>query len=243
MSTHDRRPSGRVIFITGGQRGIGRAIADAFAAQGDQVAISYRSGEVPEHLFGVHCDVTSTDDVERAFATIEAHFGATVDVVVANAGITRDQLILRMSDADFDAVIDTNLAGAFRVARRAAKSMLRQRRGRIILIGSVVGMLGSAGQTNYAATKAGLVGLARSLARELGSRSITTNVIAPGFIETDMTDGLTEERKKEIFASIPLGRYGSTDEVAAAAVFLASDAAAYITGAVLPVDGGLGMGH
>jgi 3-oxoacyl-[acyl-carrier protein] reductase len=235
--------SGRVVLVTGGQRGIGRAIAEAFHAQGDRVAITYRSGDLPDHLFAVRCDVTNTEDVDSAFAAVEEHFGAPVEIAVANAGITKDQLILRMSDADFAAVVETNLAGAFRIARRAAKGMLRQRRGRIVFIGSVVGMSGSAGQANYAATKAGLIGLARSLARELGSRNITTNVIAPGFIETDMTDVLGEDRKKEIQANIPLGRYGSTDEIAAATLFLASDAAAYITGAVIPVDGGLGMGH
>lgn len=234
----------RVVLVTGGLRGIGRAIAEAFAQNGDHVAVTYRGDqEVPAHLFGVPCDVTDSGQVDAAFDAIEAKFGSPVEVVVANAGITKDQLILRMSDADFNAVIDANLTGAFRVARRAAKGMLKLRRGRLIFVGSVVGLLGSPGQTNYAATKAGLIGLARSLARELASRSITANVIAPGFIETAMTDALSEERRKEIAAGIPLGRYGNVEEIAASAVFLASPAAAYITGAVLPVDGGLGMGH
>lgn len=234
----------RVVLITGGLRGIGRAIAEAFAAAGDHVAVTYRGrATVPDHLFGVECDVTDSAQVDAAFDAIEAHFGSQVEVVIANAGVTRDQLILRMSDDDFDAVIDTNLTGAFRVARRAAKGMLRLRRGRIIFIGSVVGMLGSPGQVNYAATKAGLIGMARSVARELASRSITANVLAPGFVETAMTDALTEDRKAEIAANIPLGRYGKAEEIAATALFLASAEAAYITGAVLPVDGGLGMGH
>jgi 3-oxoacyl-[acyl-carrier protein] reductase len=233
----------RVVLVTGGQRGIGRAIAERFAANGDRVAITYRSGEVPEIFFGVRCDVTSTEQVDAAFAEIESHFGSPVEVVVANAGVTKDQLILRMSDDDFASVVDTNLGGAFRVARRAAKGMLRLKRGRIILIGSVVAMLGSPGQVNYAATKAGLIGLARSLARELGSRGITTNVIAPGFVETDMTVDLTDQRKQEIASNIPLGRYAQANEVAAAALFIASEDAGYITGAVIPVDGGLGMGH
>lgn len=235
--------SSRVVLVTGGLRGIGRAVADAFAAEGDRVAITYREGQVPSHLLGVQCDVTRTEEVDRAFTAVEEHFGSPVEVLVANAGITRDGLILRMSDADFDEVIDTNLAGAFRVARRASKGMLRLRRGRLIFIGSVVGMTGSPGQTNYAATKSGLIGLARSLARELGSRTITANVIAPGFIETAMTDALSEERREEIASGIPLGRYGTPAEIAKSALFLASDDAAYITGAVIPVDGGLGMGH
>lgn len=235
--------SGRVVLVTGGQRGIGRAIAEAFAANGDLVAITYRTGDVPSGFFGVKCDVTSTEEVDVAFAEIEKHFGQPVEIAIANAGVTKDQLILRMSDEDFVSVVDTNLGGAFRVARRAAKGMLRQRRGRILLIGSVVGLLGSPGQANYAATKAGLIGLARSLARELGSRGITTNVIAPGFVETDMTDQLGDDRKSEIAASIPLQRYGLAEEVAATALFLASPLAGYISGAVIPVDGGLGMGH
>jgi 3-oxoacyl-[acyl-carrier protein] reductase len=235
--------TGRVVLVTGGQRGIGRAIADHFLAQGDRVAVTYRTGEVAEGFFGVRCDVTSTDQVDAAFDDVESHFGSPVEIVVANAGVTKDQLILRMKDEDFASVVETNLAGAFRIARRAAKGMLRLKRGRIILIGSVVGMLGSPGQVNYAATKAGLIGLARSLARELGSRAITTNVVAPGFVETEMTAGLTDERKEEIARNIPLGRYAEAREVAAAVYFLASEEAGYITGAVIPVDGGLGMGH
>ncbi len=232
----------RSVLVTGGNRGIGLAIARAFADAGDKVAVTYRSGEPPSGLLGVICDVTDTSSVESAFAEAEAAHGP-VDVVVANAGITRDTLILRMSDEDFAAVVETNLAGSFRVAKRAAKSMLRKRYGRIIFISSVVGLLGSPGQTNYAASKAGLVGLARSLARELGSRGITANVVAPGFVDSDMTAALGEERRAEILGSVPLGRYASPVEVAGVVRFLASDEAAYITGAVVPVDGGLGMGH
>ena len=233
---------GRSVLVTGGNRGIGLAIARAFAGDGDRVAVTYRSGPPPDGLLGVRCDVTDTGEVEAAFGEVEQAQGP-VEVLVANAGITRDQLVLRMSDEDFAAVLDTNLGGAFRVARRATKGMLRLRRGRLVFISSVVALLGGAGQVNYAASKAALVGLARSLARELGSRGITANVVAPGFIETDMTAGLPEERKKEILAAVPLGRYGSVEEVAGTVRFLASDAGAYVTGAVLPVDGGLGMGH
>lgn len=232
----------RSVLVTGGNRGIGLAIARAFAAQGDAVAITYRSGEPPEGLFGVRADVTDAASLEAAFVEVEAHQGP-VEVLVANAGITRDTLVLRMTDDDFSQVVDTNLAGAFRVARRAAKGMLRMRRGRLIFISSVVGLSGSAGQANYAASKAGLVGLARSLARELGSRGITANVVAPGFVATDMTAELPEARRDEIVGQVPLGRYASTDEVAGVVTFLASEAAAYVTGAVVPVDGGLGMGH
>lgn len=230
------------MLVTGGNRGIGRAIAQAFLDAGDKVAITYRSGEPPEGFLAVRCDVTDPEAVEAAFVTIEEEQGP-VEVLVANAGITRDTLLLRMSEDDWSAVIDTNLTGTFRVAKRAAKGMLRLRRGRIVLISSVVGLLGSAGQVNYAASKAGLVGMARSLARELGSRSITTNVVAPGFVETDMTDVLPEDKKKEYEAAIPLGRFTTSDEVAAVVRWLASDEAGYITGAVIPVDGGLGMGH
>lgn len=232
----------RSVLVTGGNRGIGLAIAKAFGRCGDKVAITYRSGEVPEGLFGVKCDVTSAEDVERAFVEVEAQQGP-VEVLVANAGITRDTLLLRMSDEDFAAVLETNLVGSFRVAKRASKGMLRLKRGRIVLISSVVGLSGSAGQANYAASKAGLVGFARSVAREIGSRGITCNVVAPGFVETDMTAVLTDDRKKEILKQVPLNRYASVDEVAGVVRFLASEDAAYITGAVIPVDGGLGMGH
>ena len=233
---------GRSVLVTGGNRGIGLAVARHFAAQGDKVAVTYRSGEPPEGLFGVQADVTDDASLDAAFAAVvEAH--GPVEVLVANAGITRDTLLLRMTDDDFTAVLETNLTGAFRVARRAAKGMLRLRRGRLIFISSVVGLSGSAGQANYAASKAGLVGFARSLARELGSRSITANVVAPGFVTTDMTAALDEARSAEILASVPLARYASAEEIAAVVGFLAGDAAAYITGAVIPVDGGLGMGH
>ncbi len=232
----------RSVLVTGGNRGIGLAIARAFADAGDKVAITYRSGEPPGDLFGVRADVTDDATINSAFDAVEAQHGP-VEVVVANAGITRDTLLLRMSEEDFASVIDTNLAGAFRVAKRASRSMLRAHRGRLIFISSVVGLLGSAGQANYAASKAGLVGLARSLARELGSRNITANVVAPGFVTTDLTVGLPEDRKAEILSQVPLGRYASAEEIAGVVRFLAGDAAAYITGAVIPVDGGLGMGH
>jgi NAD(P)-dependent dehydrogenase (short-subunit alcohol dehydrogenase family) len=233
--------SARTVLVTGGNRGIGLALARAFAANGDRVAITHRGNEAPDGLFGVRCDVTSADDVEAAFTAVEAELGP-VEILVANAGITDDMLLLRMTEDSFARVLDTNLAGAYRVAQRAAKGMLRQRRGRLIFISSVVALVGSPGQANYAASKAGLIGLARSIARELGSRSITANVIAPGFIETDMTAGLGEARQKDILASVPLRRYGTADEVAAAALYLASPAAGYVSGVVLPVDGGLGMG-
>ncbi len=233
---------GRSVLVTGGNRGIGLAIAQAFAAGGDDVAVTSRSGEAPDGLYAVACDVTDTASVEAAFAAAEERHGP-VEILVANAGITKDTLLLRMSEDDWASVLDTNLSGAFRVAKRASKSMLRARKGRLIFVSSVVGLLGSAGQANYAASKAGLVGLARSLARELGSRSITANVVAPGFVDTDMTAALTEERRAEIVGAVPLGRYASTAEVAGVVRFLASDEAAYITGAVIPVDGGLGMGH
>ncbi|HSV40070.1 MAG TPA: 3-oxoacyl-[acyl-carrier-protein] reductase [Nocardioidaceae bacterium] len=232
----------RSVLVTGGNRGIGLAIARAFEAAGDKVAITYRSGEPPEGFLAVKCDVTDQAAVDAAFDEIEAAQGP-VEVLVANAGITKDTLVLRMSDDEWSSVIDTNLTGSFRVAKRASKGMLRLRRGRIIFISSVVGLLGSAGQVNYAASKSGLVGMARSLARELGSRGITANVVAPGFIETAMTDELSDELKAKYKEQIPLGRMATTDEVASSVVFLASDGAAYITGAVIPVDGGLGMGH
>ncbi len=228
--------------MTGGNRGIGRAIAEAFLAQGDLVAVTSRNGEAPDGAFAVACDVTDPASVDAAFAAVEEHQGP-VEVLVANAGITRDTLVLRMSEEDWSAVIDTNLTGSFRVAKRAAKGMLRLRRGRIIFISSVVGLLGSPGQVNYAASKAGLVGMARSLARELGSRSITANVVAPGFIETDMTAVLPEEQQAAYREQIPLGRMGSTDDIASAVTWLAAENSGYVTGAVIPVDGGLGMGH
>jgi 3-oxoacyl-[acyl-carrier protein] reductase len=238
----DDQSAGRCVLVTGGNRGIGRAIAGAFHDAGDRVAVTYRSGEPPAGFVGVRCDVTDAESVDAAFAEVEAQLGP-VEVLVANAGITRDTLLLRMSDDDWSAVIETNLTGSFRVARRAAKGMLRLRRGRVVFISSVVAMLGSAGQVNYAASKAGLVGMARSLSRELGSRSITANVVAPGFVETDMTDELSDDLKRQYLASIPLGRFATVDEVAGVVRWLASDEAAYVTGAVLPVDGGLGMGH
>ena len=232
----------RTVLITGGNRGIGRAIAEEFIEQGHRVAVTARSGEGPVGSLTVRADVTDTDQVDAAFAAVEAQFGP-VEVVVANAGITRDMLLMRMSDDDFDAVVDTNLGGAFRVVKRASKGMLKARFGRVILISSVVGLYGSPGQVNYAASKAGLVGIARSLTRELGARGITSNVVAPGFIETDMTAELPEEQQAEYKKSIPAGRYGKASEVAKAVAWLASDDAAYISGAVIPVDGGLGMGH
>ena len=234
---------GRIVLVTGGSRGIGLAVAQRFAAAGDRVAVTYRSSDPPDGLFGVKCDVTSTADVDSAFAAIEEHFGGPVEVLVSNAGVNKDMLLLRMSEADFTGVIDANLTAAFRVVKRATQGMLRARRGRIILMSSVVGLLGSAGQANYAASKAGLVGFARSLARELGSRSITVNVVAPGPVDTDMTAALGEKRLAELTAAVPLCRVATADEIAGTIVFLASPDAAYITGAVIPVDGGLGMGH
>ncbi len=228
--------------MTGGNRGIGRAIAEAFLAQGDKVAVTTRSGGAPEGALDVRCDVTDPDAVEAAFAEIESAHGP-VEVLVANAGITADTLLLRMSEDDWSSVLDTNLTGSFRLAKRASKGMLRLRRGRIVFISSVVGLLGSAGQVNYAASKAGLVGMARSIARELGSRSITANVVAPGFIETDMTAVLSDEQKDTIKSQVPLQRYGTTDEIASTVLWLTGPGATYVTGAVIPVDGGLGMGH
>jgi NAD(P)-dependent dehydrogenase (short-subunit alcohol dehydrogenase family) len=229
------------VLVTGGNRGIGLAVARAFAAAGDKVAVTHRSNPPPDDVFGVPCDVTDAAGIDRAFAAVEAQHGP-VEVLVANAGITDDTLLLRMSEESFTRVLDTNLTGAYRVAKRAAAGMLKARRGRMIFISSVVALVGSPGQANYAASKAGLIGLARSITRELGSRSITCNVIAPGFIDTEMTAQLGEARRAEILASVPLRRYGTTEEVAGTAVFLASEAAAYISGVVLPVDGGLGMG-
>ncbi len=232
----------RSVLVTGGNRGIGRAIAEAFIANGDQVAVTTRNGGAPEGALDVRCDITDPAAVEAAFVQIEAAHGP-VEVLVANAGITADTLVLRMSEEDWSSVIDTNLTGSFRLAKRATKGMLRLRRGRIIFISSVVGLLGSAGQVNYAASKAGLVGMARSLARELGSRSITANVVAPGFVETDMTSVLTDEQRTTIKTQVPLGRYAAPSEIASVVTWLAGDGAAYVTGAVIPVDGGLGMGH
>lgn len=232
----------RSVLVTGGNRGIGLAIARALAAQGDAVAVTHRGSGAPDGLLGVRCDVTDPAQVDAAFAEVEAAHGP-VEVLVSNAGVTDDTLLLRMSDEQFTRVLDANLTGAYRVAKRAAKGMLRLRRGRMVFVSSVVGLSGAAGQVNYAASKAGLVGVARSIARELGSRSITANVVAPGYVDTDMTAALPEARRAEIVASIPLGRQASAEEVAAVVAFLASDAAGYVTGAVVPVDGGLGMGH
>ncbi len=232
----------RVVLVTGGSKGIGRGIAQRLHAAGHRVAATYRSGDVPTGVLGVQCDITDPGQVDAAFSEVESALGA-VEVLVANAGITRDTLLMRMSDDDWSTVIDTNLTGSFRVAKRATRAMMRGRFGRMIFISSVVGQLGSAGQVNYSASKAGLVGLARSLARELGSRGVTANVVAPGFIETDMTAVLSEELVKKYTDQIPLGRLGAVDDIAATIEFLASDAAGYITGALIPVDGGLGMGH
>ena len=232
----------KIVLVTGGNRGIGLAIAQEFLATGNTVIVTSRSGDPVPGLNVVTCDVTDTASVDAAFIQIEEKFGP-VEVVVANAGITRDKLLVRMSDEDIDEVLNTNLVGAIRVARRASRSMTQARSGRIIFISSVVALMGSAGQVNYAASKAGLVGAARSLAREHGPRNVTVNVVAPGFIDTEMTAVLSDERKAQIVGNIPLGRYGSSTEVAQAVVFLASDAAHYITGALIPVDGGLGMGH
>jgi len=233
---------GRSVLVTGGNRGIGLAIARRLAAGGDSVTVTSRSGEPVEGLSVVKADVRDVASVDAAFTAVEGSQGP-VEVVVANAGITKDQLLALLSEDAFTEVVDTNLAGAYRVAKRAVRGMMKMRRGRMIFISSVVGLYGSPGQANYAASKAGLVGLARSLARELGSRNITANVVTPGFVDSDMTAVLTEERKAAILGAVPLGRYANADEVAAAVSFLAGPEAAYITGAVIPVDGGLGMGH
>lgn len=232
----------RTVLVTGGNRGIGRAIALELAAAGHRVAITSRSGSGPEGVLTVQADVTDAASLDAAFTVVEAELG-TVEVVVANAGITKDTLLLRMTEADFDDVVATNLGGAFRVVKRASKGMLKARFGRVILISSVVGMLGSAGQVNYASSKSALIGFARSLTRELGGRGITANVVAPGFIESDMTAELPEEQQKDYLGRIPVGRFGSGEDVAKTVLWLASDDAAYISGAVIPVDGGLGMGH
>ena len=232
----------RTVLITGGNRGIGFAIAEEFVAQGHRVAVTARSGSGPEGSLTVIADVTDSASLDAAFTEVEEKLGP-VEVVVANAGITRDLLLLRMSEADFTDVIDTNLSGAFRVVKRASKGMLKAKFGRIILVSSVVGLLGSAGQINYSASKSGLIGLARSITRELGSRGITANVVAPGFIETDMTAELSPELQESYIKSIPAGRFASPTEVAKVITWLASDDAGYISGAVIPVDGGLGMGH
>ena len=232
----------RSVLVTGGNRGIGLAIARRLAAGGDQVLVTSRSGDPLPGLSVARCDVTDAASVDAAFAQAEEQHGP-VEVLVSNAGITNDQLLALMKEEDFAGVVDTNLTGAYRVARRAVRGMMRLRRGRLIFLSSVVGLLGSPGQANYAASKAGLVGLARSLARELAPRNITANVVAPGFVDTDMTAALPEERKKDILAGIPLARYATADEVAGVVAFLASDDGGYITGAVIPVDGGLGMGH
>jgi 3-oxoacyl-[acyl-carrier protein] reductase len=236
--------AGRSVLVTGGNRGIGLAIATAFAAQGDKVAVTHRSPvtDLPEGLLAVPCDVTDAAAVDAAFATVEAEHGP-VQVLVSNAGITDDGLLMRMSEESFIRVVDANLTAAYRVAKRASRGMLKARAGRMIFVSSVVGLTGSAGQVNYAASKSGLVGLARSVARELGSRGITANVVAPGFVDTDMTRALPDARRAEILTQVPLGRYATADEVAAAVTWLGSDGAVYVTGAIIPVDGGLGMGH
>lgn len=234
--------TGRVVLVTGGNRGIGRAIAERFVAEGYRTAVTARSGEGPEGTMTVRADVTDAASLDAAFTEVERVWGS-VEIVVANAGITKDTLLLRMTEDDFDSVVSTNLGGTFRVVKRASKGMLRARWGRVILISSVVGLYGSAGQINYSSSKAALVGFARSLTRELGGRGITANVVAPGFIETDMTAELPEETQAEYKRSIPAGRFATPDEVAGVVAWLASDDAAYVSGAVIPVDGGLGMGH
>jgi len=231
-----------IALVTGGNRGIGLAIAHSLKAAGHDVVVTYRSGNPPEGFKSVKMDVTDSESVDAGFASIEQQWG-TAEIIVANAGITKDGLVMRMSDEDFESVIDANLTGAFRVARRATKGLLKLKRGRLIFVGSVVGAVGSAGQVNYSSSKAGLVGMARSFARELGSRGITANVIAPGFVETDMTATLDEKRRTEIAGSVPLGRFCTAEEIADVVTFIASPQASYISGALIPVDGGLGMGH
>ena len=231
-----------IALVTGGNRGIGLAIARSLQSEGHRVVITYRSGTPPEGFDAVQMDVTDGQSVESAFAKIESEIGQP-EIIVANAGITKDTLVMRMSDEDFESVIDANLTGAFRVAKRATKGLLKLKRGRLIFVGSGVGSVGAAGQVNYSASKSGLVGRARSIARELGSRGITANVIAPGFVETDMTSSLDEKRRSDIAAQVPLGRFCSAEEIAEVVSFIASSKASYITGAIIPVDGGLGMGH
>ena len=235
-------PAKPIALVTGGNRGIGLAIAQELQADGFHVILTHRSGSAPAGFDAITMDVTSSESVDQGFTQIESQFGVP-EVIVANAGITKDTLVMRMSDEEFMSVIDANLTGAFRVARRATRGMLKLKRGRLIFLGSVVGSVGAAGQVNYAASKSGLVGMARSFARELGSRGITANVIAPGFVETDMTADLEEKRRNDIAASVPLGRFCSAQEIAGVVSFIASEKASYITGAVIPVDGGLGMGH
>jgi 3-oxoacyl-[acyl-carrier protein] reductase len=241
VSTEAQTP--RSVLVTGGNRGIGLAIAKAFAANGDKVAVTYRTPtDLPEGILGVQADVTDEASIDRAFSEVEAANGP-VEVLVANAGITKDTLLLRMSEEDFTSVLDTNLTGAFRVVKRASKGMIRLRRGRVILISSVSGLYGAPGQINYSASKAGLVGLARSFTRELGSRGITANVVAPGFVKTDMTAELPKDTQKEYLSRVPAGRFADAEEVANVVRWVASDEAGYISGAIIPVDGGLGMGH
>ncbi|MEY2837075.1 MAG: hypothetical protein RLZ46_457 [Actinomycetota bacterium] len=231
-----------IALVTGGNRGIGLAIARSLKSEGHRVVITFRSGTPPEGFDAVQMDVTDGQSVEAAFSKIESEIGQP-EIIVANAGITKDTLVMRMSDEDFESVIDANLTGAFRVAKRATKGLLKLKRGRLIFVGSVVGSVGAAGQVNYSASKSGLVGMARSIARELGSRGITANVVAPGFVETDMTASLDEKRRSDIAAQVPLGRFCSAEEIAEVVSFIASNKASYITGAIIPVDGGLGMGH
>jgi 3-oxoacyl-[acyl-carrier protein] reductase len=235
-------PTGRVVVVTGAARGIGRAIAERFVADGDRVATIYRGGDLPKGVEAYVADVTDSTAVDAAFAAIEKEMGP-VEVLVANAGVTKDQLLMRMSDEEFESVVDVNLTGTFRCVRRASKGMIRARKGRIVLLGSIVGLSGGPGQVNYSSSKAALVGMVRSITRELGTRGITANVVAPGYVETDMTAALSDEVRGHYLKTIPAGRFATPDEVAAVVSFVASDAAGYVTGAVIPVDGGLGMGH
>ncbi len=241
MSASPQSPPSRSVLVTGGNRGIGLATARTLAAAGHRVAVTYRSS-APDGLLGVRCDVTSSADVDRAFSEVEAAQGP-VEVLVSNAGITDDQLLLRMSEQSFTSVVDANLTAAFRVAKRASRGMLKARWGRLVFVSSVVALSGAPGQANYAASKAGLIGLSRSLARELGGRGITSNVLSPGFVDTDMTADLTDARREALLATIPLGRTATAQEIAGVVAFLAGEASSYVTGAVLPVDGGIGMGH